>query len=70
MRYALDASVSLKWELPEPDSDKANQLRDDFRNGVHELIAPDSFILEVAHGLPKRSARGGSPTRSTSGWTR
>jgi len=58
MRYALDASVALKWELPEPDSDKANQLRDDFRNGVHELIAPDSFILEVAHGLAKAERQG------------
>ena len=38
MRYALAASVALKWELPEPDSDKANQLRDDFRNRVHDPI--------------------------------
>jgi predicted nucleic acid-binding protein len=53
MTYTLDASVALKWEPPEPDSDNANRLRDDFRNGVHDLIAPDPFILEVAHGLAK-----------------
>ena len=47
MRYALDASVALKWELPEPDSDRANQLRDDFRSRAHDLIAPDTFILEM-----------------------
>ena len=58
MRYALDASVALKWELPEPDSDKANQLRDDFRNRVHDLIAPDTFILEIAHGLTKAERQG------------
>jgi predicted nucleic acid-binding protein len=61
MRYALDASVALKWELPEPDSDKANRLRDDFRNQVHDLIAPDSFVLEVAHGLAKAERQGRIP---------
>jgi predicted nucleic acid-binding protein len=38
MRYVLDSSVALKVSLPEPDSAKAIQLRDDFRNGIHELI--------------------------------
>jgi predicted nucleic acid-binding protein len=53
MRLVIDASIGLKWELPEPDSDKANQLREAFRNGIHELIAPECFILEVAHVLTK-----------------
>jgi predicted nucleic acid-binding protein len=44
--------------LIEPDSAKARQLRDDFRNGVHELIAPDSFPLEIAHALTKAERRG------------
>jgi predicted nucleic acid-binding protein len=61
MRYTLDASVALKWELPEPEPDKANQLRDDFRDRVHDLIAPDSFIVEVAHGLAKSERRGRIP---------
>jgi predicted nucleic acid-binding protein len=61
MRYALDASVALKWELPEPDSSNANRLRDDFRNRVHDLIVPDSFILEVAHGLAKAERQGRIP---------
>ena len=39
MRYILDASVAYKWEVPEPDSDKAVRLRDAFRAGIHELIA-------------------------------
>lgn len=58
MRYVLDASVGLKWELPEPDSDKSGRLRDGFRNGVHELIAPESFTLEIAHGLTKAERQG------------
>jgi hypothetical protein len=43
MTYVLDACVALKWVLVEPDSAKARQLRDEFRNAIHELIAPDSF---------------------------
>ena len=27
MRYVLDSSVALKWFLTEPDTPKANQLR-------------------------------------------
>jgi hypothetical protein len=41
--------------LPEQDSDKANRLRDDFRNGVHELLAPDVLPIEVAHALTRAS---------------
>jgi predicted nucleic acid-binding protein len=57
MKFTLDASVAVKWVLPEPDAAEARQLRDDFRNGVHELIAPDSFSLEVAHALTKAQRR-------------
>jgi predicted nucleic acid-binding protein len=57
MRYVLDAAVALKWVLNEPDAAKARQLRDDFRNAVHELIAPDSFTLEIAHALTKAQWR-------------
>ena len=58
MRYVLDASVALKWVLIEADSGKARQLRDDFRAGIHELIAPDSFALEIALALTKAERRG------------
>jgi predicted nucleic acid-binding protein len=61
MKYVLDASVGLKWELSEPNSDKANQLRADFSNQVHELLAPDSFPLEVAHALTKAERQGKIP---------
>ena len=53
MKYVLDSSVAVKWVLPEVNSDKATQLRDDFRNHVHELISPDVFPAEIAHALTK-----------------
>jgi predicted nucleic acid-binding protein len=58
MRYVLDASVALKWVLPEPDSAKAGQLRGDFQAAVHELLAPDVFPAEVGHALTRAERRG------------
>ncbi|HYT95539.1 MAG TPA: type II toxin-antitoxin system VapC family toxin [Gemmataceae bacterium] len=53
MRYVLDASVAVKWALPEVDSDKAILLRDEFSRGLHELLSPDIFPIEVAHSLTR-----------------
>ena len=53
MRYVLDASAALCWVLPRPNSSKALQLRADFQNAVHELIAPSIFSGEVASALTK-----------------
>jgi predicted nucleic acid-binding protein len=58
MKYVLDSSVAFKWEVPEKDSDKATLLRDDFRNGIHELLAPDFFPLELAHALTRAKRQG------------
>lgn len=58
MRRVLDASVALKWALPEIDSPKAIRLRDDFRNSLVELLAPDVFVAEVGHGLARAERRG------------
>ena len=58
MKYVLDASVGLKWILPEEGSDKAIRLGLEYRNGVHELIAPDTFPPEVAHALTRAERRG------------
>jgi predicted nucleic acid-binding protein len=54
----LDASVGLKWVLAETDSDKAQRLRDDFRNSIRELRAPDIFAVECAHALTKGERKG------------
>ncbi len=61
MRYVLDASVGLKTVLPETDSEKAILLRDQFIVGVHELLAPDTYPVEIAHGLTKAGRRGVIP---------
>jgi predicted nucleic acid-binding protein len=61
MRYTLDSSVAIKWVLPEIDSDRANRLRDDVRGGIHRLIAPDIFPIEVAHALTRAERQGRIP---------
>src|SRR5438094_342511 len=64
MRYALDSSVAFKWAVPEVDSDKATRLRDDFRNGVHEFIAPDVYFPMLAHALTRAERQGRIPVSS------
>lgn len=49
MKYVLDASVAVKWVLPDSDSPQALAVRD----GQHELISPDVFVAEVAHALTR-----------------
>jgi predicted nucleic acid-binding protein len=53
MRYVPDSNVALKWLLPEPHSDKAIRLRDDYHGQVHELLAPDVFPVEMLHALTR-----------------
>ena len=58
MRYVLDSSVALKWFLSEADSPKAEQLREDARNAVHELLAPDFFPVEMTHAVTRAERQG------------
>jgi hypothetical protein len=51
MKYVIDAPTAFQWEVPEPDSLKAIQLRQDYCNGIHELISPDIFPAEVGNAL-------------------
>jgi predicted nucleic acid-binding protein len=51
MKYVIDASTAFQWEVPETDSLKAIQLREDYRNGIHELISLDIFPAEVGNAL-------------------
>jgi len=53
MKYVLDSGVAFKVVVPEVNSDKAIRLRDDFRAGIHELLAPDIFPGELGHALTK-----------------
>ena len=51
MKYVIDCSVAFKWAVMEIYRPKAVLLRDDFRNGVHELLAPDHFPSEIGNAL-------------------
>ncbi len=53
MKYVLDVSAALCWVLPRPNSGKALQLRADFQNAIHELVAPSVFAGEAASALTK-----------------
>jgi len=55
--YVMDSSAALKWALPEPFSDKAERLRDDYHNRLIDLIAPDIFPIETLHALTKAERR-------------
>ena len=61
MKFVLDASVALKTILKEPDSAAAIALRDDFQSHVHQLIAPDTLPVEIAHALTRAERRGVIP---------
>src|SRR5271157_2296903 len=58
MKYVLDSSVAFKWVVPESDTPRAVQLRDEYRAAVHELIAPDVFPPELAHTLTRAERQG------------
>lgn len=58
MRAVVDASVAVQWVLPEPQTPKAVRLRNEFRAGFHELLAPDIFPAEVAHALTRAERKG------------
>jgi len=51
----VDATVVLKWFLPEPDSAAADFLLENFLNDEVELLAPDLMLVEAASALWKRA---------------
>lgn len=53
-RYVVDASVAVKWYVPEQGSERAAQ----WLEGGHELLAPDLLLAEFANILWKKVARG------------
>ena len=70
MRYVLDSSVAFKWVVPEQFSDKAQLLRHDFGNAVHDLFAPDVFAAELGHALTRAERQGRlSPGETLTLWT-
>ena len=58
MKYVLDSSAGFKTLIAETDSAKAQQLADDYRQGIHELLAPDVFAVEIAHAITRAERQG------------
>ena len=52
-RFVVDASVAIKWYLPEPNSADADRLLSD----GFQLLAPDLLFPEVGNILRKRVMR-------------
>jgi len=54
----VDASIAVKWVIPEVLSDEADRVRD----GEDDVLAPDLLLVEVANALwRKTSAKELSP---------
>ena len=53
MTLVVDASVALKWFLPEELEDEADALA-----GRDDLVAPDLIFSEIGNALWARAARG------------
>lgn len=47
----VDASVVVKWYVPERDHEPARAIRDEYINGQHSLIAPSLLPYEVVNAL-------------------
>ena len=58
MRYVIDASVAIKWLLPEADSQSALTVLDAAQAGRIVLVAPALICLEFGHVLGKELRRG------------
>jgi len=62
-RLVVDASVAVKWFLPEPHSEEALRLLD----GGRELLVPDLLWAEVGNVLWKRWRQGELPEEAAAG---
>ena len=60
MALCVDASVALKWFVPEAGQAEALALRERYADG-ERLVVPDLFFVEVANGL-RHHARTGNLT--------
>src|ERR1035437_6042748 len=56
--YVVDASVALKWYLPEPDAERAEALLEAAMAGTVALAAPELLLLEVGNACWTHVRRG------------
>lgn len=50
-RYVVDASVTVKWFVPEEDSEPARRLKRDYEAGEIDVLSPGLIVFEVANAL-------------------
>ena len=51
MSWVVDASIAVKWVIPEVLSDLADRVRD----GEADVLAPDLLLVEVANALWRKT---------------
>jgi predicted nucleic acid-binding protein len=66
MKYVLDSSVAFKWAVTEVDTAKALRLRAEYQHGIHDLLSPDIFPIEVGHAMTRTERQGRVSTAD--GW--
>jgi predicted nucleic acid-binding protein len=49
--WVIDASVAVKWLIPEVLSEQADRIRD----GDDDVLAPDLLLVEVANALWRKT---------------
>jgi len=47
----LDTSVVLKWFKEEIHTEIALKIKEEFINGVHEIVEPDLILYEIANAM-------------------
>ena len=52
MTWVVDASIAVKWVIPEVLSAQADRVR----GGDEDVLAPDLLLVEVANALWKKTA--------------
>ncbi len=52
MTWVIDASVAVKWVIPEVLSEQADRVRD----SDEDVLAPDLLLVEVANALWRKTA--------------
>jgi predicted nucleic acid-binding protein len=58
MKFVLDASVAVKWLVPETESGRAREVFSAWNEGLIELAAPDILPSELANTLWKKAQKG------------
>lgn len=58
MKYVVDASLLVKWYIPEQLSEQAQEIMLSAIKGEASLLAPDLILSEVGNVLWKKGRRG------------